>query len=654
MNWQSIKTRLMGSYTVLLALFLLQMPVVYWVVSGMGQKYSQVDEAGSLRKKAVEITELLSRHVATGNAALEKAFHERKAEFGDTIGALRNGGEAVPALKGQDLVEKLDSLEMRWTEMSVSLDRAMEYGRTVRESKSKIKDSTSRMVEEMGRVSPAGNAGVLRLGYLFELYLSSQMEKESIYIDMKKEAAALDAALKNRPLDSQWQEHKGVLLAGVASEDKYNGELMLIHERHMPDVVAAGNALTKLIAERARSTAMKGLAALALPAVALGGLTVFFMLLARYHILDPIMEIKRSVEDFSRGALDSRSNVKVSFLGREMNDEIASLSVSVNRMSERVSGVIEKISATSVDLAAASEELSATSGRISEGARMQSGQTTHAATAMEEMSATVLEVARNSQQASIDARKTREIAAKGGQVVHEAIAAMKDVAEATSVSAGTIKKLGASSEEIGTIVSVINDIADQTNLLALNAAIEAARAGEQGRGFAVVADEVRKLAERTTRATKEISVMIQSIQDETSRAVSAMNEGTGKVENGLKLANEAGQALKDIVSGVETVTDMIGQIATSAEEQSATTAEITRSMDSIADVSRTSVTSIGEVEKATGELMVFAAELKELINGFRSAQGDNDKIDAPVRAEARLRLIHTSSRKTKPAYTSKA
>ncbi|MBZ0220100.1 MAG: hypothetical protein K8I01_06680 [Candidatus Methylomirabilis sp.] len=381
-------------------------------------------------------------------------------------------------------------------------------------------------------------------------------------------------------------------------------------------------------------------------------LAAVFMLLAGKHILAPVRDIQKTINGLSAGNFRSRSTVKVSVLGIEMNDEFKELSGSVNSMAEKVSRLIEKIEETSTHLASASEELSATSAHISEGAMRQSGQTSYAATAMDEMNATVLEVAKNSHQASIDAKKASETASRGGQVVNGAISAMQDVAEATSVSAATIQKLGSRSEEIGTIVSVINDIADQTNLLALNAAIEAARAGEQGRGFAVVADEVRKLAERTTRATREIGGMITSIQGETSKAVSAMKEGTLKVENGVRLANEAGQALNDIVSGVELVTDMIAQIATSAEEQSATTDEIARSVESIAEVSKESVFATGEVAKATSELAALAAELGSLVSGFK-AQDKDEETGPEMAVHKRLRLVHPL-RKTMPAYTSEA
>ncbi|MEK7773961.1 MAG: methyl-accepting chemotaxis protein, partial [Deltaproteobacteria bacterium] len=278
--------------------------------------------------------------------------------------------------------------------------------------------------------------------------------------------------------------------------------------------------------------------------------------------------------------------------------------------------VIGGIKDSSGLLASAAEQLSASSSQIAEGADRQSNQTTQVATAMEEMNATVLEVARNSQTVSESAKQARETAEQGGNVISQAVSAMKEVAESTSVTADTVKRLGKSSEDIGAIVSVINDIADQTNLLALNAAIEAARAGEQGRGFAVVADEVRKLAERTTRATKEISNMINSIQAETNKAVNEMADGTLKVENGVRLANEAGEALGKIVNGVHTVTEMISQIATSAEEQSATTDEITQNMDSIKDVSKTSVTAIAEAARASNEMARLATELKDLVSRF--------------------------------------
>jgi methyl-accepting chemotaxis protein len=184
-------------------------------------------------------------------------------------------------------------------------------------------------------------------------------------------------------------------------------------------------------------------------------------------------------------------------------------------------------------------------------------------------------------------------------------------------SARTVESLGARSDQIGAIIGTIEDIADQTNLLALNAAIEAARAGEQGRGFAVVADEVRALAERTTRATREIGEMIKAIQGETRDAVAAMEQGVSQVEAGTIEAARSGEALRDILEQVNSVAMQVNQIATAAEEQTATTGEIASNMQQITEVVQQ--TSCGAQESATAaaQLNNNAGELQRLVQQFR-------------------------------------
>jgi len=194
---------------------------------------------------------------------------------------------------------------------------------------------------------------------------------------------------------------------------------------------------------------------------------------------------------------------------------------------------------------------------------------------------------------------------------------MERIAARVKDTAKTVEDLGTRSDQIGQIIGTIEDIADQTNLLALNAAIEAARAGEQGRGFAVVADEVRALAERTTRATREISVMIKAIQNETRGAVAAIEEGVAEVEKGTEYSISSGQALEQILSQINDVTMQVNQIATAAEEQTATTGEIASNIQKITVVVQQTAGGAAETATASSELSRVAEELQRLVRTFK-------------------------------------
>jgi len=194
---------------------------------------------------------------------------------------------------------------------------------------------------------------------------------------------------------------------------------------------------------------------------------------------------------------------------------------------------------------------------------------------------------------------------------------MQQVSEAVVQAATIITTLGRSSDQIGAIVRVIEDIADQTNLLALNAAIEAARAGEQGRGFAVVADEVRKLAERTTKATKEIGDMIRQIQQDTKSAVASMDEGTNQVGHGVELANKTGEALFQIHSMINSTAGMIQQIASAAEEQSNATRQIAGDLEAMSQTTRQTSSGIADSAQACHELSTLANDLQRTVSVFK-------------------------------------
>jgi methyl-accepting chemotaxis protein len=289
----------------------------------------------------------------------------------------------------------------------------------------------------------------------------------------------------------------------------------------------------------------------------------------------------------------------------------------INRLGESLNHLVIEIKEAVVATASASNEITSSSEQMAAGSQEQSSQTAEVASAIEEMTKTILETSKNSAATSEAAKNSGMIAQEGGKVVSETIQGMVRIAEVVNKSADTVQTLGKSSNQIGEIIQVINDIADQTNLLALNAAIEAARAGEQGRGFAVVADEVRKLAERTTKATKEIASMIKQIQKDTDGAVASMKEGTFEVEKGKQLADLAGQSLEEIIKSAEEVVDMSTQVAAASEEQSSAAEQISKNVEAISNVTQESAAGIHQIARASEDLNRLTVNLQNIISKFK-------------------------------------
>ncbi|MFH0733316.1 MAG: methyl-accepting chemotaxis protein [bacterium] len=299
------------------------------------------------------------------------------------------------------------------------------------------------------------------------------------------------------------------------------------------------------------------------------------------------------------------------------DDEIGKLFVGFNNAVDSINDLLYSLKSSINETVSASYLISQSTEEISSGMDEQSSQSAEVTSAVKQMVESIVLTAKNTLSATEKSKKAGSLAKDGGDVVKNTIEGMNKIAEVVKKSADTVLKLGKSSDEIGEIIQVINDIADQTNLLALNAAIEAARAGEQGRGFAVVADEVRKLAERTSKATKEIATMIRQIQTDTHGAVESMKSGTLEVERGIELVNEAGYTLKEIIKGAEEVVYVVGQVATVTEEQSSAAEQIDNNMQSINNVINENTSGLQQIARSAKDLTSLTNNLEKLIAHFK-------------------------------------
>lgn len=324
-------------------------------------------------------------------------------------------------------------------------------------------------------------------------------------------------------------------------------------------------------------------------------------------------------------AIESSGDLTVK-IDAESNDENGQMAATFNRMMDRFHGGVREIHASVDCLASSSGELSMAATRIADGSNTQSTRAAQVSTASQEMSSTIAEITKSVSYASEAAKAASEVAENGGRIVVRTIDSMNGISRTAKESSSFISVLGGRSREIGSIITVIDEIADQTNLLALNAAIEAARAGEQGRGFAVVADEVRRLAEKTMKATKEIDAMIKSMQEETGKAIDSMENEVSAVDAGARLAEEAGASLNEIVSRVEVVTSMIESVMVAIQQQHSATEQISSDMEGVSVVVGETSRDAGQIAGASREIATLASNLKKTVDIFKVLRGVDEEL----------------------------
>ncbi|RMO17983.1 putative methyl-accepting chemotaxis protein [Pseudomonas cichorii] len=344
--------------------------------------------------------------------------------------------------------------------------------------------------------------------------------------------------------------------------------------------------------------------------VAAALLTVLLAVLLTRSIVRPLMEAVQVAEDVAAG--DLSKNVVV-----QGNDEVSRLQQALSGMQLNLRQTIQQISESATLLASAAEELDAVTNESSRGLQQQNNEIEQAATAVNEMTAAVEEVARNAVSTSEASRLSSHSALEGRNRVSETLSSIQQMTRDVAVTSDQVRSLAQQSQAIGKVLDVIQAIAQQTNLLALNAAIEAARAGEAGRGFAVVADEVRALAHRTQTSAQEIEVMVGGIQNDTEQAVISMQNSSSKAEATLDVAQSAGQALEAITQAINEISERNLVIASAAEEQAQVAREVDRNLVNIRDLSLQSTTGADQTTTASHELSRLAVDLNKMVTRFK-------------------------------------
>jgi len=324
---------------------------------------------------------------------------------------------------------------------------------------------------------------------------------------------------------------------------------------------------------------------------------------------EAILQLLDELADLADGDLRVHASVTENFTG--------AIADSINFAIDQMRGLVANINRISVQVSGAADETQSTARQLAQAADSQAREITAATEAINEMATSIDDVSTHAAESASVAERAVEIAGKGGVVVRNTIGGMDRIRGQIQETSKRIKRLGESSQEIGDIVSLINDIADQTNILSLNAAIQASMAGDAGRGFAVVADEVQRLAERASAATKQIGALVKAIQTDTSEAVISMEQTTIEVVDGARLAQDAGVALEEIEGVSQNLAELIQNISDTARQQATTAGQISNTMTVIQEITSTTSASTEATARSIGELATMASQMRRSVEGFK-------------------------------------
>ena len=530
------------------------------------------------------------------NSALEDVFNNRFRNFQISTNIIINLKKIHANIN-----DLMNLINRATTQEKKSADLLEEYGNSTQSmSVTMVKDEIARVSQDSFTIIHNTTATIA------EVLKSSDLSKVEKDAFARAEANTIKyEGLVKKVLDTAGTD-LGAATASFAEAD----DLFKTITKDLDGLIALETKLGKDKYTTARATFWTVVVVASIVFVAAVLLPLGISMVIRAMILHPVNKTVEVIESVSRGDLTKRIEV-------DSNDEIGEMARNFNVFAKKLHDTIMEVARSSNEVSSAANTLDTATERMAAGVEEAAMQVNSVATASEEMSKTSSEIAQNCVMAAKSSERANTSASTGETIIQETIQVMSRINDRVQESAEVIKSLGIRSDQIGEIVGLINDVADQTNLLALNAAIEAARAGEHGRGFAVVADEVRKLAERTSDATKEIRETIQAMQAETKKAVVSMEEGVSEVGKGTTEAAKSGDALQDILGQINKVTSEINQIAVASEQETATTNEIATSIQQISQVMQETAKRIQENAGASASLANLSKKLQEMVGQFR-------------------------------------
>ena len=648
---------------ILLVIFLAGMIASFLYAQAVGQYQTRYNEIITEQRRLAEDISATAAGAASGEGGAYERLQGLTEEFRQALETLKQGDPetGLPPLPEQYSAQ-LSAVDNTWNVEQVNLEAITAGRESVQQINSyvnEIRGISGDLLEQTGRVvdqlvasgaPPDRVQAASRQLWLLQRALNSLERVVEVGAGAQQEAQkfARDAALFGRVLDGLLKGSDRLDIAPV--EDPAARETLRSLAVNFGAVRRQIDAITELAPElqsaNQSAQAMQGNLAASIgslesalarggtgtqtiTAVAIGfGIAVIITLIAVASLL--VIGQKRRLEESAEqnrrnqrailrllDELSTLADGDLSTHATVTEDITGAIADSVNSAIDALRSLVTTINATAEDVARAAEQTQATAIRLAEASNHQAREIAAANEAITDMATSMERVSENARGSAEVAMKSVTIASNGAETVRRSISGMDSIREQIQETSKRIKRLGESSQEIGDIIGVINDIAEQTNILALNAAIQASTAGEAGRGFAVVADEVQRLAERATDATKRVEALIKTIQNDTNEAVQSMEQSTAGVVSGAKLAEEAGGALGEIESVSNQIAELIQQISQEADQQARKATDISETMNIIQGI--TIQTSDGTSETATsiGELTALSQELRESVTGFK-------------------------------------